>query len=163
LIADYASCSYGPFLIPYLIDTAITPLQAHIVKPHTVILILFPRHSTGISDILTQRSTETWDITAGEISRANHHYDEYEDDIEMLRGQVRHLQHQLDDQNEGHQYKKAWMHEFSCSPERPQGNNYASAAAKPAPFNPTPAATWPVAPPPRPHHVDSGRDIVMKE
>jgi hypothetical protein len=103
------------------------------------------------------------DIATGEFSRANRHYDQYEDDIDMLRGQIRCLQLQLDDQDEGHQHKKARTHKSSHSPERPQGNNYASAAAQPAPYNPAPAATWPVAPPPAPRHVDSGGDIVMKE
>jgi len=115
------------------------------------------------TEYLDAKERRDLDIAAGEISRANRRYDQYEDEIDMLRGQIRRLQQQLDDQDEGRQHKKARMRKSSRSPERPQGNNYASAAAQPAPYNPAPAATWPVAPPPAPRPVDSGRDVVMKE
>jgi hypothetical protein len=78
---------------------------------------------------LNAKEHQDLDIAAGEISRANHCYNQYEDDIDMLRGQIRCLQLQLDDRDEGRQHKKAWRCESSRSPERPQGNNYTSAAA----------------------------------
>jgi hypothetical protein len=114
----------------------------------------------GFLDTQDHRDLE---ITAGEISRANRCYDEYKDDIEMLRGQIRCLQLQLDDQYDGRQHKKVQTRESSQSSERPQGTNYASAAAKPAPVYHTPAANRPVAPPPAPCHIASGRNVVMKE
>jgi hypothetical protein len=55
------------------------------------------------------------DIAAGEISRANRRYDQYKDDIDKLRGQIRCLQLQLDDRDEGRQHKKAQTCESSRS------------------------------------------------
>jgi hypothetical protein len=56
-----------------------------------------PRLQQGYYEYLGAKEHQDWDITAGEISRANRCYNDYDDEIERLRGQLQCLQSQLDD------------------------------------------------------------------
>jgi hypothetical protein len=115
------------------------------------------------NEYLDAKERRDWDIAAGEVSRANRRYNNYDDEIERLKGQLRRLQSKLDDRDEGRPSKKARTRESSPSPERARGNDYASAASRPAPLKSAPAATRTAHPHLASRPVAHGGDVVMKE